>query len=589
MMPVALAIYVPIFLGAVAAFLPGRFFKVGGVLAAVSAVSAIAGAVRGFPEYVCPSGLFAGGLFSLVLVFLAGLFSLLVALYSIEYLKEGYPVFYWSLFCWMTASASGVFLSAHMFPFLISWGISGVVLSLLIWQAGCVDIGKKTLIIVGGSDAFLVLGLMGLYVIGSGSFLFSGISSDLGGPFRWVIFLSLLVAAFAKAGAMPFHTWIPDTARDAPAPVAAILPACVDKLVGIYLLKLIVTDWFNVSAGGNTVLMATGSITIIAAVFMALSQHNLRRLLGYHAVSQVGYMVIGLGTGNALGIAGGLLHMINNSIYKQGLFLAGSVVEKKAGSAMLEKLGGLFKNFPVTFASFTIMAVAISGLPPLNGFVSKWIVYHGIVSSQPSGLWIIWFTAALFGSVLTLASFVKITHAAFLGQPSSGTVTAREKLGWEIPALVLLPLMCILIGVFPQYTVYPILEIAVPGFAAPALWQPSIAAGLMTAGVALVLLIYLMTGVKNMRKSGPYIGGEKLTPQMRVSGVQFYTTIENIGIFKKMYGWAERKFFDIYEVLKGFIFYLIKILRWAHSGVLSVYLIWMLAGSVVVFYILLLK
>ncbi|MGM0568667.1 MAG: complex I subunit 5 family protein [Elusimicrobiota bacterium] len=585
---VLFAIYIPLILGLAAVFLPKKLFKVGGIFAVLSSLCLIAGSLGALPSFGDEISIFSGGPFALILTALAGLFSLLVALYSIGSLGKDYPVFYWSLFCWMMASAAGVFLSARVIPLLVSWGISGVILSLLIWQSGQKDIGKKTLIIVGGSDAFMMLGLVGLWVI-SGTDILSMLSTDLSGFFRWVIFLSLLCASFAKAGAMPFHTWIPDTARDAPAPVFAILPASIDKLLGIFLLKRVVSEWFSLSPGGNTVLLAAGSFTIVAAVFMALSQHNLKRLLGYHAVSQVGYMLIGLGTASAVGIAGGLLHMLNNSIYKQGLFLSSAIVHKRTGTARLDKLGGLFKSFPITFVSFTLMAMAISGLPPLNGFISKWLVYHGIVSSGNSSLWVLWFAAALFGSVLTLASFFKITHAVFLGQSSKSTTFVKEKLGWEMPAIIIFPLMCIAIGIFPQYTAYPFLESALGSFTPPLLWQPSVAAGLLFVGVLFVMAVYALSGVKRMRRSKTYIGGEKLTPAMRVSGVQFYSDIENMKFFKKMYGWARKNFFDIYEILKALVFYCIRVLRRAHSGVLSVYLLWMLAGSVVVFYLLLLK
>ena len=112
---------------------------------------------------------------------------------------------------------------------------------------------------------------------------------------------------------MPFHTWVPDAAEDAPIPVVAFLPASLDKLLGIYFLARITLDMFVMDLGMNTFLMAIGSFTIVAAVMMALIQHDLKRLLGYHAVSQVGYMVLGIGTGNPIGIAGGLFHMLNRS------------------------------------------------------------------------------------------------------------------------------------------------------------------------------------------------------------------------------------------------------------------------------------
>ena len=131
---------------------------------------------------------------------------------------------------------------------------------------------------------------------------------------------------------------------------------------------------FTISRPMSIFLMAIGSFTIVAAVMMALIQHDLKRLLGYHAVSQAGYMVLGIGTGSIIGIAGGLFHMLNNAIYKHGLFLSGGAVEKKVGTTDLGRLGGLSRFMPISFVTCLIASLAISGVPPFNGFFSKWMI-----------------------------------------------------------------------------------------------------------------------------------------------------------------------------------------------------------------------
>ncbi len=156
-----------------------------------------------------------------------------------------------------------------------------------------------------------------------------------------VAYVCIAIAAFAKAGAMPFHSWIPDCAKSAPIVVTAYLPASLDKLLGIYLLTRLSIDLFIMSPWVNIFLMSIGAFTIIAAVMMALVQHNLKRLLGYHAVSQVGYMVLGIGTGNPLCIAGGLFHMLNHAVYKSCLFFSAGNVESQAKTTQLDELGGL--------------------------------------------------------------------------------------------------------------------------------------------------------------------------------------------------------------------------------------------------------
>ena len=336
-------------------------------------------------------------------------------------------------------------------------------------------------------------------------------------PTAVVAYLCFAAAAFAKAGAMPFHTWIPDTAEDAPASVTAFLPAALDKLLGIYLLARISLDLFQMNAAMNIFLMAIGSLTIVCAVMMALVQHDLKRLLGYHAVSQVGYMVLGIGTGNPIGIAGGLFHMLNNAIYKSCLFLSAGAVEKKTGTTDLDKLGGLSKTMPVVYMTFLIASLAISGVPPLNGFASKWMIYLGIIETgrQGSHLWILWLMAAMFGSALTLASFMKLVHAVFLGQPSCRSlIDARTKQNAYDHGVADCSIgrpLCALRR-FCQANSFR-------AFCLPSLKQHVIFWGTWSAGVATVLIvlgllvgfvIYLLGMAGKTRVTAPFVGGETL-------------------------------------------------------------------------------
>ena len=141
----------------------------------------------------------------------------------------------------------------------------------------------------------------------------------------------MLTGSFTKAGAFPFHTWVPDYAKSAPASSSAYLPASLDKLLGIYFLARITTGMFILNEWLTLLLLSIGVISIITAVMMALVQHNYKRLLGFHAVSQVGYMILGFGLGSVIGVAAGLFHMINNALYKSGLFLSAGCVEYRTG------------------------------------------------------------------------------------------------------------------------------------------------------------------------------------------------------------------------------------------------------------------
>ncbi|MBD3264590.1 MAG: hypothetical protein GF375_05780, partial [Candidatus Omnitrophica bacterium] len=309
-------------------------------------------------------------------------FSLLSCIYSAGFIrkKDGRMTYYFLLFLTMLTSLGAVF-SSHFILFVVFWGFLGLLLYLLISfgeKERTSYTAKKTFIIIGGTDALMLLGIALVWRL-THTFSMDIQPLTLDSKMAVLAYLLLAAGAFAKAGAMPFHTWVPDVAEDAPTPVTAFLPASLDKLLGIYFLTRISLDIFEMNGAMNTFLMALGSFTIIVAVMMALVQHDLKRLLGYHAVSQVGYMVLGIGTGTLIGIAGGLFHMLNNAIYKSCLFFSGGAVEKKCGTTDLDKLGGVAKFMPITFLTFLIASFSISGVPPFNGFFSKWAIYQGVI------------------------------------------------------------------------------------------------------------------------------------------------------------------------------------------------------------------
>jgi len=513
-------------------------------------------------------------------------FSLLTMVYSFGFMKKRKGILSYYLYIILTLVASlGVVFSNNLILLMVFWGFLGLLLYLLIGfgqKERTSYTAKKAFIIIGGTDAFMLLGLA---IVGylSGCFDIDKISIPINGKLSTVAYLCLAAGAFAKAGAMPFHTWVPDTAEDAPTPVTAFLPASLDKLLGIYFLARISLDVFKMNVAMNTVLLVVGSVTIVAAVMMALIQHDFKRLLGYHAVSQVGYMVLGIGTGNPIGIAGGLFHMLNHAIYKSCLFFSGGSVEKTAKTTDLDKIGGLAKAMPITFLTFLIASFAISGVPPFNGFASKWMVYQGIIGMAGSGgrLWIVWLIAAMFGSALTLASFMKLIHAMFLGQPSKEVQDKGSKIKEVGPTMwiptVILASLCILFGVFAYRITFT------------GTWSSSLATVLVVLGILFGSIIYLLGKASGTRRAEIFVGGEVLAdiPEMRVSGTGFYNSIQEIGILKFIYKLAEKKLFDIYEVGTKITLGFNAVLRYIHNGVLSTYLAWCLLGMLILFYVLL--
>jgi len=549
-----------------------------------------------------PNGFFASNPLALLCAAFATLFFVLIVIYSIVHMKGRSGL--WRYYIYTVAtyiSTLGVLFAANFIILLVFWGFLGFLLYLMISfgrKDGTPAAARKALVIIGATDVLMLFGIVLLWKITAGSsglrglllMPISGMGIPLSGTASVIAYLCFSSAAFAKAGAMPFHTWVPDTAENAPTLVTAFLPASLDKLLGIYLLARVTLDVFQMTPAMNTILMALGSITILAAVMMALVQHDLKRLLGYHAVSQVGYMVLGIGTGNPIGIAGGLFHMFNHSIYKSCLFLSGGAAEKKAGTGNLAEMGGLVKAIPLVFVTFLIASLAISGVPPMNGFASKWLVYQGVINSGDS-LWVLWLIAAMLGSVLTLASFMKLVHSVFLGQPSERVKKIlkdkkQKGTGFLTAApLVILSLLCVLLGVFAWKIPFgQLFRPEVSGHLnVQGIWQSGLATLMIIAGLIIGYLMYFFGTIKKARTVAPFVGGETLekNPDMRVSGVDFYNTIKDISILRVIYRFAERKLFDLYEVVNKVVAGFGIIFSFMHNGILSRYFLWFIIGLVV--------
>jgi formate hydrogenlyase subunit 3/multisubunit Na+/H+ antiporter MnhD subunit len=608
--PMALSIWFPLLAGLVCLLIPRHAQRTRSVVAVVSAALTVvpAWALLSQPSELlepAPWLLLRVDALSAFVLLAVTLFGFLIALYSVGYMKDRERHReYFAYLLWTVGVTCGAVLANDLLLLLIFWGFLGLTLYLLIGIAGpgAAEAARKSLMIVGGSDALLLFGVVLVWHL-SGSTRMDGAALSLDGPAAHIAFLAFAAAAFAKAGAVPFHSWVPDCGEKADVPVSAFLPASLDKLLGIYLLTRVVMDLFEPTPAMRMFLMLIGATTVLAGVMMALVQHDLKRLLAFHAVSQVGYMVLGIGTGTAIGLAGGLFHMINNTIYKSCLFLCAGTVEKAAGTTDLDRLGGLGKAMPVTFATFTVAALSISGIPPLNGFASKWMIYQGIITSGEAGgaWWILWLVVAMFGSTLTLASFVKVLHATFLCKPAPDIArrSIREAGLPMVLPLIVLAALCVVFGVFPfsvplDWLIFPVLRADVPG-----VWWAGLATILILTAVAFGLILYAVTMASGrLRRVETYIGGEHLdevyirgeTPgqarHVEVTGVDFYDTIEQLPALGRLYKLARRKVFDIYELGADGSRYFVDLLRSAHTGVLPSYLTWFLVGLVAVAYVI---
>ncbi|MDO8603170.1 MAG: proton-conducting transporter membrane subunit [Candidatus Omnitrophota bacterium] len=571
--------------------IPKRFRKVIEFFSLITSVYLFVAGIKIFFAAPINIGYFYVDGLSRFIVPAIGLFGMLVTLYSMRSMASYKDISsYYAYILWTIGSSILAAISNNIIVLLISWGFLGFTLYALINISGpkAAAVSKKTFIIIGGSDSLMILGFGMMWLL-TKSLNLSDMRIDIAAPTAFWSFLLVAAGAFAKAGAMPFHTWIPETAKEAPISVTAFLPASLDKLLGIYLLARLALNVFILNSFTYAILMVIGSVTILAAVMMALIQHDFKKLLGYHAVSQVGYMVLGIGTGNPIGIAGGLFHMLNHAIYKCCLFLSAGNVEYKTKTSELDNLGGLSKIMPITFLTTLIASAAISGVPPFNGFFSKWMIYQGLIEKGKSGgvLWIICLAAAMFGSGLTLASFIKLIHAIFLGQRADGKENSKkDEVSWQMWLPVsILAILCVIFGIFAY-------QIPLKFFIKPALgsevlftgeWHTLKATLLLFAGLATGLIIYFLGNFKSIRMSDPYIGGEPVGKDMRLSGTEFYNTIKEYGLLGVIYKKAEAGFFDIYEQGKALVFGVGGFFQYLHNGVLPTYLVWTLLGMMGLF------
>ncbi|MDO9576365.1 MAG: proton-conducting transporter membrane subunit [Candidatus Cloacimonadales bacterium] len=535
------------------------------------------------------------GLSKLIVLFI-GIFGFLYALYSMAYVtKEKRLISYYSYFLITLGASFGAALSDNLIAFVFFWGILGLTLYKLIksHDEASSSAAKKTLVLIGASDSILIMGIGMLFLL-SGSYNMSEINLVTNNSLVNIAFLCLLVASLTKAGALPFHTWVPDYVQNAPASSSAFLPASLDKLLGIYFLARICINLFDLTSWATLMLLIIGGITIIAAVMMALVQHNYKKLLGYHAVSQVGYMITGLALGTPLGIAAGLFHMVNNAIYKGGLFLTAGSVEKQTGKNELDELGGLSKLMPITFIAALIFALSISGIPPFNGFYSKWMIYRGIIdfgtgTGIANKLWIVWLMLAIVGSALTLASFIKLIAGTYLGRRNKEFAKVKEVSFLMWFPQILLALACVGFGVFAAKWVIPTL-FKIKAIGNPqeltGMWQSQPVSILILVSLIVGFIIYWIGTLKTSRASDSFIGGEKIQDELNYSPLEFYKTISSFKFFKFFYDKAKKKWFDIYNIGKGFVLGLNTIFSACHTGILSTYIMWIVVGAAILLIIL---
>jgi len=422
---------------------------------------------------------------------------------------------------------SGVVTARTIVAFLVSWEVMALAAWLLVifehekrevWDAGMVYLVLTHV---------CTLALIGMFAAWSGGHVRWGFdqlsqAASLGLiPVSLVLALGL-VGFCIKAGAVPFHFWLPGAHSAAPSHVSALLSGIMLK-VGIYGLCRMLSMMGPPPAWWGWIVLSMGLASSVLGVLWALAQHDLKRLLAYHSVENIGIVLLGLGLGALgmtyhqpalalLGLTGALLHALNHSLFKSLLFLGAGAIVRDTGTRDIDRLGGLARRTPFTAIAFLIGSIAIVGLPPLNGFVSEWVIFRGLLGAGlASGhirvVVIVAVGLALTGA-LALACFSKLYGIIFLGTPRDSSIaTQRIMEGLLVPSQVVLAAGCVVIGVAPALIVPAALrtaELIVPQFSIgpDALGVIGSLVPLSTLAVAMLAIAALIWAGRRMALAG---------------------------------------------------------------------------------------
>jgi hydrogenase-4 component B len=398
---------------------------------------------------------------------------LIAALYSYHYMDKAQKAlrtagnyFFFSL---LTASMVLVVTAANLITFMLSWEIMSLSSFFLVvydYEAGENQKAGYLYFVFTQIGAMFILAAFGLIYANSGNFGFTD-AAVLPETAKIVVFVLAFIGFGSKAGVFPFHIWLPHAHPAASSHISAVMSGVMIK-TGIYgiVRMYVLLDW-HTPLFGHIILVA-GMISGILGIVYALGQKDIKRLLAYSSVENIGIILIGLGVGMigvaagkpimaVLGFAGGLLHVLNHSIYKSLLFMGAGIVHHKTGTRSIDQMGGLIKRMKITGTIFLIGSLAICGLPPLNGFVSEFLVYLGgfrgmALDKTSFAMCLLAIVSLAIIGGLALACFTKVVGVVFQGEPRSPVAenAAERGLTMLVPMLVLAA-ACIVIGVFPTF------------------------------------------------------------------------------------------------------------------------------------------
>ena len=581
---------------------------------------------------------------SAIFLAIVAVIALLSTLYSVRYMEhyahdkvaKFFPIL---LLC--VASMTGVLVCTDFLFFLIFWESMTLTSYFLVTfeseNAASQRAGLKYFIITHGATLCMAAAALLLWRT-SGSFSFDAIRQTLSAmlttrPFLANAIIFLFFLGFAtKAGLLPMGDWLPDAHPVAPSGMSATLSGALVKL-GIYGLVRLFCSFVVVSPSlkvWGIILALVGTGSLFVGTLTALQQTDTKRLMAFHTIGQIGYICLGLGVGAyclvmypalaTIALAGAIFHAVNHACFKSCLFLDAGSVLYRTGERDMDKLGGLAAFMPYTTGTAAIASLSIAGVPPLNGFASKWLIVAGcLLAGMRFPLFFVLGLIALFVSLATLASFLKVLGAVFLGRADESPGIKEVPISMIVPQVVLAAL-CVLLGIFPQF-VLRFIGHAIEGLTAMpvaavdasrmwgglvlidgspvAFWSPL---AMLTVLAVLALLSYgIQRAGRAQTRSVPvwYCGEEHAVATVRYPASSFYLPFKHA--FQGIYPSGKvhvpkfpaplRRALDFDQWLYSPT---VKVIDTAadrisrtHAGILQIYLLWIVIGAIVVTGILL--
>jgi hydrogenase-4 component B len=580
---------------------------------------------------------------------LTGIIAIVSTMYSVRYMSAhgaGSGLRYYPLLLVLFAGIVGVVVTVDFLFFLVFWELLTLASFFLVAferpNRGAQRAAWKYFFVSHAATFGMVVAVLILWNRAD-SFHFADLRRAMDGllvsrPVLAHLVLLLLFTGFAtKAGILPVGSWLPDAYTSAPTGATAAFAGTLSKL-GIYGLLRVFCDLLPLSHATEVwgyVIALAGLSSLFVATLTALRQDEVKRLMSFHVIGQVGYMFLGIGVGlalmrahptlGAIALLGGLFHMFNHAIYMAALFLGAGAVEHRGGPASLSAGGGPGSLMPVTALCAGAASFAIAGIPPLNGFASKWLLYaSGILGGRVFAGFALAAVVAMFISLVTLASFLKYLGGTFFATPAPELRDARDVPATMLVPQVVLVLLCVAMGLAPrvplEYVHRAIVHLpsagGLPDLAA--LLGPGVGLGGAGAGIAavwsplpmalglVVLGVLCWAGLQRLggaaRRDVPvWTCGEQLDPSVtRYPASSFYLPFKQAfhGIYPQphlrapLFPASARRLFDVDRWLYQPVARAVQRSAYAagrtHSGIPQVYLLWIVLGAVAVVAIILL-